>query len=198
MNIGIDIDDTLSNSFELEFPWAQKFDIEVLGNTGDVKNYGKIEDHNYIETMYSHWTEEQTNLFWEKYFMKAISEAMPKAYASEVIQKLQKEGNKIIIITSRFEVIKNETIVEDTSRKWLEKNNIPYDKFILNAQDKLKVAMEEKVNLFIDDSIDHCKKIQTGGIKTLLYTSVMNQGVEVPNLERVYSWLHVYEKYRKM
>ena len=66
MNIGIDIDDTISNSFESVFTSAQKFDIE-LGNSGDPKQYGKIPNHNYIETMYSHWTSEQTNLFWQKY-----------------------------------------------------------------------------------------------------------------------------------
>ena len=32
MRIGIDIDDTLSESFELVFPFSQKFDIEELGN----------------------------------------------------------------------------------------------------------------------------------------------------------------------
>ncbi len=51
MNIGIDIDDTLSNSFESIAADAQKFDIEELGNTGEVKNYGKVENHNYIEFM---------------------------------------------------------------------------------------------------------------------------------------------------
>ena len=45
MNIGIDIDDTISNSFESVFTNAQKSDIE-FGNSGDPKQYGKIADHN--------------------------------------------------------------------------------------------------------------------------------------------------------
>ena len=43
MRIGIDIDDTLSESFELVFPFSQKFDIEELGNNGKVQTYGKKE-----------------------------------------------------------------------------------------------------------------------------------------------------------
>ncbi len=198
MNIGIDIDDTLSNSFESIAADAQKFDIEELGNTGEVKNYGKVENHNYIETMYPHWTQEQVNLFWEKYFINMLTKATPKTYASEIVQKLKQEGNKIIIITSRYEVVSNKNLVEEYSKQWLDKNNIPYDKFIMNAQDKLQVAKKENVDLFIDDSIDHCKRMQEGNIKSLLFTSIMNQGVDVQNLERVYSWPQIYAKYQDM
>ncbi len=197
MNIGIDIDDTLSNSFESIAADAQKFDIEELGNTGKVENYGKIKNHNYIETMYPHWTQEQVNLFWEKYFIKMITESAPKKYASEIVKRLKDEGNRIIIITSRYEFLNN-TLVMDYSKQWLDKNNIPYDKFIMNAQDKLQVAQKENVDLFIDDSIDHCSRMQDGKIKSLLFTSIMNQGVDVPKLERVYSWPQIYAKYKKI
>ena len=37
MNIGIDVDDTISNSFETIFADSQKFDIE-LGNSGEPNN----------------------------------------------------------------------------------------------------------------------------------------------------------------
>lgn len=198
MNIGIDIDDTLSNSFESVFADSQKFDIEELGNSGKVQNYGKIDNHNYIETMYPHWTQEQTDLFWEKYFINMLTIATPKAGASEIIQKLQKEGNRIIIITSRYEVVPGKNLVENYSKRWLEKNKILYDEFILNAQDKLEEAQKTGVQLFIDDSIQHCMKIQEGGIKPLLYTSIMNQCIEVPDLERVYSWVQIYDKYQKL
>lgn len=198
MNIGIDIDDTLSNSFESVFADSQKFDIEELGNSGEVQNYGKIDNHNYIETMYPHWTEEQTNSFWKKYFINMLTIATPKAGASEIIHKLKEEENRIIIITSRYEVVAGKNLVENYSKKWLEKNNIPYDEIIFNAQDKLEAAKRAEVQLFIDDSIQHCMRMQEGKIKSFLYTSIMNQGVNVPKLERVYSWLQVYDKYRRI
>jgi len=198
MNIGIDIDDTLSNSFESVFADSQRFDIDKLGNEGKVQNYGKIDNHNYIETMYPHWTQEQTDLFWDKYFINMLTKATPKTYASEVIQKLKQEGNKIVIITSRYEVVQGKNIIEEYSKKWLDKNNIPYDKFILNAQDKSIVAKQENINMFIDDSVIHCRKMQKENIKSFVFTSIMNQDIELDDIERVYSWVQIYNKYKEL
>ncbi|MGN1270143.1 MAG: HAD hydrolase-like protein [Clostridia bacterium] len=198
MNIGIDIDDTISDSFESVFADSQKFDIEELGNSGELKEYGKIAHHNYIETLYSHWSDEQTYNFWSKYFINMLTKAKPKPYVVETLDKLRKEGNKIIIITSRYEVEENSNAVEQYTKQWLVKNNINYDKLIINAQDKSIIAQENNIDLFIDDSIEHCRKMLEKNIKTLLYTSICNQGVDVPELERVYSWVQIYDKYKKI
>ena len=76
--------------------------------------------------------------------------------------------------------------------------NIEYDKIIVNARDKAQICKKEKIDLFIDDSIQHCKRVNGGNIKTLLYTTIANQGVEVPELERVYSWIQIYQIYKQM
>lgn len=197
MNIGLDIDDTISNSFESVFASSQKFDIEELGNSGEVKKYGKIENHKYIETMYPHWTEDQINVFWTKYFIDMLTKATPKTNAPEIIKKLKEEGNKIILITSRYEVVEGKNLVEEYTKKWLEENNIVYDKLIMNAQNKLISAQNENIDLFIDDSIEHCRRIKEGNIKTLLYTTICNQSLEIKDLERVYSWIQIYNKIKK-
>lgn len=197
MNIGIDIDDTISNSFETIFADSQKFDIE-LGNSGETKQYGKISDHNQIETLYPHWTNEQIDEFWDKYFVKVLTIARPKDYAAEVIKKLKEEGNNIFIITSRYEYAEGSTEIEDYTRKWLDKNGIVYDKLVLGAQDKLLVAQANNIDLFIDDSIKHCRNVQSGNIKTFLYTSICNQGIETSDLERVYSWVQIYNKFKNI
>ena len=196
MNIGIDIDDTISNSFETIFDDSQKFDIE-LGNSGETKQYGKILDHNQIETLYPHWTNEQIDLFWNTYFIKVLTIAKPKNYVAEILKKLKEENNNIIIITSRYEYSEGRTEIENYTKKWLKRNEIVYDKLVLEAQDKLKAAKENNIDLFIDDSIEHCRNVQYGNIKTFLYTSICNQGVETPDLERVYSWIQIYNKYHK-
>ena len=193
MNIGIDIDDTISNSFESIFTSAQKFDIE-LGNSGTPKQYGKIPNHSYIETMYSHWTKEQIHSFWERYFIDMLTIATPKDYVAEILQQLKEEENNLILITSRCEYLPNSNIVENYTKQWLSKNNIHYDKLIMNSQNKLIAAKENNIDLFIDDSIEHCKNLRSGGIKTFLYTSICNQAIEEPELERVYSWVQIYDK----
>ena len=193
MNIGIDIDDTISNSFESVFTNAQRFDIE-LGYNGTPKLYGKIPNHNYIETMYSHWTKEQTSIFWERYFKDMLTIATPKDCVSEIFQKLKEEKNNIILITSRYEYLPNSNIVEEHTKQWLIKNKIPYDKLVMNAQNKLIASKENNIDLFIDDSVEHCRDVQSGKIKTFLYTSICNQAIDAPDLERVYSWVQIYNK----
>lgn len=197
MNIGIDIDDTISNSFESVFTNAQKSDIE-FGNSGDPKKYGKIADHNYIETMYPDWSKEQTDLFWERYFIDMLTIATPKDEVAEILKKLKQEGNNIIIITSRYEFEEDSHLVQNYTQKWLEKNNIVYDKLVMNAQNKLNASKENDVEMFIDDSVAHCRNVQSGGIITFLYTSTCNQAVEANDLQRVYSWPQIYDKYKKI
>lgn len=192
MKIGIDIDDTIATSFEQVFIYSQKFDIEELQNSGNVQNYGKIEDHNYIEAMYPHWNDEQFKIFWNRYFKDVLINVNVKPCAQEIIQKLYDEGNEIYIITSRYEEENLE--VEKNTKLWLQKNNIPYKELILNVQDKGSKAKELNLDLFIDDSIDHCKSLQKNEVKPLLMTSIMNQAVNIPEIERVYSWLQIYNK----
>ena len=99
MNIGIDIDDTISNSFESVFTNAQKSDIE-FGNSGDPKQYGKIADHNYIETMYPDWSKEQTDLFWERYFIDMLTIATPKDEVAEMIVTARQMADNLNVIIS--------------------------------------------------------------------------------------------------
>ena len=61
----------------------------------------------------------------------------------------------------------------------------------------MTICKENNIDLFIDDSIKHCRNVQSGNIRTLLYTSICNQGVETPDLERAYSWVQIYDKYHK-
>ena len=61
-----------------------------------------------------------------------------------------------------------------------------------------QLCKENNIDLFIDDSIKHCRNVQSGNIRTLLYTSICNQGVETPDLERAYSWVQIYDKYKKI
>lgn len=191
MNIGIDIDDTIANSFESIFANSQKFDIEIVGNKGNVNKLGKIEDHYYIETLYD-WTKEQYDEFWKRYFMKAVNDATPKDDVAEILQKLKREGHHIYLITARYED-EEYTEVGAGTRKWLAKHHIPYDELVINAQNKAEVAKAYNLDVFVDDSFMHCKAIQNAGMKALLFTSMMNVAVEVKNdVTRVYSWEQVY------
>ena len=72
--------------------------------------------------------------------------------------------------------------------------NIPYDKLIINASDKLKFCMENGIEIFIEDSYDTCKQLEENGIKTYLMTTKMNQNIDAGEIERVKDWNEIYQK----
>ena len=148
--------------------------------------------------MYPDWSKEQTDLFWERYFIDMLTIATPKDEVAKILKKLKQEGNNIIIITSRYEFEEDSHLVQNYTQKWLEKNNIVYDKLVMNAQNKLNASKENDVEMFIDDSVAHCRNVQSSGIITFLYTSTCNQAVEANDLQRVYSWPQIYDKYKKI
>ena len=196
MNIGIDIDDTISNSFETYFGDSQVFDIEEMKGNGQVNNIGNIGCHEYVENMYN-WDNNSVNRFWDKYFEKTLREATVKSYAPEIIKKLKNENNKIYLITARYEMESIDS-VKGLTEEWLRRNNIVYDELVMEAKDKLKVAKEYNLDLFIDDSLKNCKDVSKGNIKTLLYTGIGNLTIDSGNIQKVYSWPQVYNVICKM
>ena len=55
MNIGIDIDDTISETYATLLEYAQKYTIEELKRSPIIKSFN-TEDHLYIENMHN-WNE---------------------------------------------------------------------------------------------------------------------------------------------
>ena len=113
-----------------------------------------------------------------------------KTLALEYLKKLSNENHKIILITSRWNP--DDFDIAEVTKKWLEKENIPYDKLIVNAADKTIAAKQENLDVFIDDSFKNCKAVSDIGIKTYMMDSRVNRGLNDENIKRVYSWPHLY------
>ena len=192
MVIGIDIDDTTVVTVESMVKYGDKYDTEVLNREAKKDNLGRIKDRYYMNALYG-WTEEEKFAFFDMYYKNVLEECYPLSNASEIINKLKQEENEIIFITARLTNIKNcetENITKETFRKY----NIPYDKLIMNVDDKLKFCKENDVEVFIEDSYETCKSLQENGIKAYLMTTKMNRNIVDEKIERVSSWNEVYEK----
>ena len=192
MVIGIDIDDTTVVTVESMVKYGDKYDTEVLNREAKKDNLGRIKDRYYMNALYG-WTEEEKFAFFDMYYKNVLEECYPLPNASEIINRLKQEGNEIIFITARLTNIKNcetENITKETFRKY----NIPYDKLIMNVDDKLKFCKENGVEVFIEDSYETCKSLQENGIKAYLMTTKMNRNIVDEKIERVSSWNEVYEK----
>lgn len=194
MNIGIDIDDTISNSYEYLFPWAQFYTIEQLGK--EIKNV-KRDEITYLYTKTFHdWTKEEEKEFFKEYYPKLIKEVKPKLFADIMIKKIKDLGHKVFIITARYKT--DELDVEFEVRKWLKNNNIEYDELIIDAKNKLDIAINNKIDVFIDDSIKNCEQLYNGGIKTFMMDSIVNAYYKNEKIKRVYSWPHIFQEIRKI
>lgn len=191
MNIGIDIDDTISLTYEATFPRAEKFVKNVLKRELEL-DYSKAFDHHFIKTVFK-ITEEEMDLFWKENLEEILNEVEPKKNVAKIINKLKEEGHKIILITARWN--SDYANSEKISEKWLEKHGIQYDKMFIGLENKAPKALEEKIDLFIDDSIRNYKEVSSVGIKSLLFKSEVNsRNEESKKLDMVNSWDEIYDR----
>ena len=192
MIIGIDIDDTTVVTVKSMVKYGDKYDTEVLGREAKKDNLGQIKDRYYMKALYG-WTEEEKFAFFDMYYKNVLEECYPLPNAVEIINKLKDEGNEIIFITARLTNIKN-CDTEAITKATLEKYNIPYDRLIMNVDNKLEFCKKYGVEVFIDDSFETCSSLHKEGITSYLMSTRMNRNIDTGKIERVFSWDEVYEK----
>lgn len=192
MNIGIDIDDTTMITVNSMIKYADKYDTEILGRCGINENFGLIQNRYYLNVLYG-WDNKTKFDFFDTFYKNVLKECVPMPNAPEIITKLKQEGNEISFVTARLLEIKN-CDTEKITKQSLQENNIPYDKLIINASDKLKYCKENGIEIFIEDSYDTCKELEENGIKTYLMTTKMNKNIEAGTIERVNDWNEIYQK----
>ena len=194
MNFGIDIDDTISNTFETFLPYMKKFVECDLNRKLDLNLKSKIDYYDIIKK-YNLSTQEAQK-FWEDYYVSILENVVPKESSVEIINKIKENGNKVILITARIDDggVDARTITE----KWLEANNIKYDKLIINSQNKLEIAKKEKIDIFLDDSIRNCEMVSSGNIKTYMFLSANNEYYENENILKIKTWDEFYENIREV
>lgn len=191
MNIGIDIDDTLTdikNDFiQSGFNYLMELGKELpktniivqdLKNDGSAyKEYFKFSDEEFM------------------YFMKDIQEsimnnASPRKFAVDAINLLRNMGNKIIIITARDTTFHDDPYM--LSKNWLDKNNITYDKIVVNARNKAFALMKEKIDIFIDDSLTNCTASAMLGIRTIRITNETKKKFVNDNIIYFRNWKEIF------
>ena len=189
MKIGIDIDNTLTDVKEKLNEAAYNYAIS-LGKKVD-KSYLQTEDINNDGESYKNVFQFSDNEL--KYFLKDIQEsitnsALPRENVREVLLKLKNKGFEIIIVTARDFEFHDDPY--KLSKDWLDKNNILFDKLIVNARDKATVCEKENINIFIDDQLNNCLNISQKGIKTIMISDKINN---INNIVILNDWNKIYD-----
>lgn len=181
MRIGIDIDDTITDTWKYMIPiYSKVFSKEPTILEKSPPYYYSIADSNisvdeYFEKM-------------RPYYIENIMNVPLKPHAKEVINELYNQGHTIILITARGKLYDNP---DEVTKAYLTKQGIKYHKLITRASKKDYVCLSEKIDLFIDDSIKHCKSVTNAGIKVLMPDNSYNH--EEDKYEHFTDWKEVLD-----
>lgn len=194
MNIGIDIDGVLTDLERLYLDYGCKMCVEE-------KIPINIKIGKYDETETFNWTEEQSEKFWNKYLVQYATKSTARTFSSEVIEKLQQEGNKIYIITARNESGLPDDYygkMQQLTKQWLENQNIKYEKLIFaKDEEKVEKCLENNVSVMIEDSPNNIKNISKQ-IKVIKFDTQYNKNTNGENIITAYSWYHIYKIIEEM
>ena len=190
MKIGIDLDGVVIDSETTFRTYEEIFDIDVLkGNNLINKEEPKF------QARYN-WTSEQEKEFIEKYFMKVSKESNLMSGFIGIYNLLKEQGHEFIVITARGGFIKE---MKDDAIRLLEENNIKFDKYHWQVEDKLKICQDEKVDLMIDDDWRIIKRLSENGVKTLYFRDTNLVKLEENEyVKEVNNWGEIYRYIREL
>lgn len=189
MRIGIDIDGVLTNIEEFQLEKGKVF-FNMLPKNRKGYEIAEIFDV----------TEEEDDYFWTTYLYKYAIEEKAREHASEVIEKLKKEGNEIYIITARYLTTHNTKLgkqMRNIVKNWLKENNIEYDEIIFAPEDKLETCKKNKIDIMIEDKVNNIVKISTE-IPVICFHAGYNEHIIKKNITRVYDWRDIYNKIKNL
>ena len=192
MRIGLDIDDTISNTNFILMKYAYKYNLEH-GN----KKLLKYNTNNFSEVF--GWNDDEVYSFFRTYYLTALEEIKPKYGVKEVLDKLQKNGHKIIFITVRND---RECAGENEARRitleWFKKYGIPFDELHVDIKDKKDFCSKNNIDVFMDDSVRTVSSVSELGIKTFIAMNSFNLDFENDKIVKIYDMDQFLQEINKL
>jgi len=185
MRIGIDIDNTITNTREVIMNYVHKFDQE-----NGIKTEVNLSHYSLEESLM--WDEILIKRFLNTYLADIYTYVIPKPHALEVIDELHRH-HSIILITSRNQ---RDEYITETTVNWLSRYNLGYDKLVMNKTEnmhhfsKLADCLENQIDIMIEDHHDLSLELSEH-MPVLMFDYPYNTHLNVKNITRVKSWLEV-------
>ena len=189
MRIGIDIDNTITEVQEELNNAAYEYAIKLGKNIKNAENpFEDIKNNGDTYKKKFQFSYEELRYFLKNIQEEITNKAEPRTNSVKTINRLRKEGHKIIIITARDSEFHDDPYF--LSKNWLNKNNIKYDKLIVNAREKGTVCKNENIDLFIDDQLNNCLDVLKEGIKVI---RISNENCTNKDIVDLNNWTKIYE-----
>lgn len=183
MIIGIDIDNTISDTHEMIAAYAQRYGAE--------ENRPLYLDRSrYFLSEYLGWPEDVVEAFRQRCLLDIYREVEVKPGAIQVLRSWQGAGHRIILITGRNSEFPG---METVTRDWLERHGIPYERLIMNDTphmhhfSKNVTAREAGIELMVEDHPDLCLEL-AAFIPVLMFDQPYNRHISAPAITRVFNW----------
>lgn len=188
MNIGIDVDNTITDTLPVLKKYCKEYNDKVIK-----RNLSMNEEGFAVANLYE-WTEEEKKEFLVKYIDEVREQAKIKQNAQKIIRKLKQEGNTIYIITARKQ-IKDRNPYEIT-QNFLQKNNIQYDKLVIQ-KDKKQFCIDNNIEILIDDEPQNINSVSEV-IPVIVFEAIHNKKCSGSNIVKVNTWDEVYNVIKNM
>lgn len=184
MKIGIDLDGVVIDSEKTFRTYEEIFDIDFLKGNNLVNR-----EEPKFQSRYD-WTNEQEKDFIEKYFLKVSKESNLMSGFIGVYNLLKAQGHTFVVITARGGWVKE---MKDDAIRLLKENNLEFDKYYWNVEDKLEVCKKEKIDIMIDDDWKIVKNLAQNKIKTLYFKDANLMKLEESEfVKEVNNWGDIY------
>lgn len=192
MKIGIDIDDTVMNTFDVIEEAARYFDKYFLENKG----YQDITKYDFHERFY--WTSEEKKDFFN-YFRKnkLYLKAKPKGDALYYLEKLYNEGYEIYFLTRRKKDEKLD-ILSITKNDLISKG-FKFTDCYIGLSKKGEACKSLGIDVFIDDAVIQIEDVNNYGIKTILIDNWYNKEykeLRAKNFQEIYNIIRKWNNAR--
>ncbi len=171
-----DLDDTLCDTDGYSEEYISNFFI-----THNLPYKQIVKDVRFAEAKFD-WDFETANKWYKEFGDEMMLHFPTKPNVTEVLNKLHKQGHKIVIATAR--ATDWHTKPEQITLQWLKNNHLPYDKVYIGRIDKEKICEEENADFFVDDDLNIVSRVaeyfrQNGRGKAFLSTSNFNKDLPV-------------------
>ena len=189
MKIGIDIDNTITNTLPILKKYCREYNDTVIKRGLEMHDNG-VASFNLYD-----WTPEENMDFCVKYLEEVVLQAEVKENAKDIIQKLKDEGHHINFISSRaFPMFKTPY---ETTEKFLNEKGIVYDKLLVGKIEKKSSCIENELDVLIEDEVKYINEMSEF-MPVIVFDEIYNKQCEGKNVIKVTSWLEIYDKIKEL